>query len=167
MFTDGVVLGHSRVRARAPFYPTAHARQATQFDMNRSISWPILLATAAGLIAVTGCNTVSTNAHQYLGGPTYPPTDPAQVEILRTEPTRANVKLGEVQAEPSSSSVSNLQIEQALEKAAAKMGANAVVIVADRTQIMGATVTGPLWARSVNTISGRVIIGVAIHYLQP
>ena len=116
-------------------------------------------------MAVTGCNTVSMSSHQYLGGPVYRPTDPATVQILRTEPTRANVKLGEVQAEPSSSSVPNVEIEQALQKAAAKMGANAVVIVVDRTQVMGATVTGPLWARSVNTISGRVIIGIAIRYL--
>ena len=133
--------------------------------MKRIIRWLIPIAAAAGLMAVTGCNTVSMSSHQYLGGPTYPPTDPATVQILRTEPTRPNVKLGEVQAEPSSSSVPNVEIEQALQTAAAKMGANAVVIVVDRTQVMGATVTGPLWARSVNTISGRVIIWIAIRYL--
>jgi len=135
--------------------------------MKRRIAWLLSLAALAGLVAVTGCNTVSTSSRQYLGGPSFPPTDPTQVQILRTEPTRPNMQLGQVQAEPSSSSVSNLQIEQALQKSAAKMGANAVVIVADRTQIMGATVSGPLWARSVNTISGRVIIGVAIRYTQP
>jgi hypothetical protein len=37
----------------------------------------------------------------------------------------------------------------------------------DRTQIMGAVVSGPLWARSVQNISGRVIVGVAIHYTGP
>ena len=47
------------------------------------------------------------------------------------------------------------------------MGANAVVIVADHTQIVGAVVSGPLWARSVNTITGRVIVGVAIRYTGP
>jgi len=118
-------------------------------------------------MAVTGCKTVSTNSHQYLGGPTYPPSDPAQVQILRAEPMRPHEKLGEVQAQPSNSSVSNQQIEQALQKAAAKMGANAVMIVADHSQVIGASVTGPLWARSVNTISGRVIVGVAIRYTQP
>ncbi len=135
--------------------------------MKKTVARLFSFAALAGLVAVTGCNTVSTSSRQYLGGPSFPPSDPAQVQILRTEPTRPNVQLGQVQAEPSSSSVSNLQIEQALQKSAAKMGANAVVIVADRTQIMGATVSGPLWARSVNTISGRVIIGVAIRYTQP
>jgi uncharacterized protein YbjQ (UPF0145 family) len=77
------------------------------------------------------------------------------------------VQLGQVTAEPSSDSVPNQKIEQALQTAAAKMGANAVVIIADRTQTMGAVVTGPLWARQVNTIAGRVIVGVAIRYTGP
>jgi hypothetical protein len=92
---------------------------------------------------------------------------PLQTQVLRTEPTRPHVQLGQVQAEPSSDSLPTPQIEQALQKAAAKMGANAVVIVADRTQTMGAVVTGPLWARQVDTISGRVIVGVAIRYTGP
>lgn len=135
--------------------------------MKRTIQCIISLAALTGLLAVTGCNTVSTSSKQYLGGPTYPPTDPLQVQILRTEPTRPHVQLGQVQAEPSSDSVPTQQIEQALQKSAAKMGANAVVIVADRTQAMGTVVTGPLWARSIDTITGRVIVGVAIHYTGP
>ncbi len=124
----------------------------------------IVLTALLGLVALTGCKTVSTSSHQFLGGPTYPPTAPAQVQILRTEPTRAHVQLGQVQAQPSSSSVANPQIEQALQKVAAKMGADAVVIVQDTTQVTGAFVTGPLWARSVNQVTGRVITGVAIKY---
>lgn len=124
------------------------------------------LAALTGLVAVTGCNTVSTSSRIYLGGPNYAPTDPMQVQILRTAPTQPHVQLGQVQAEPSSENVSKEKIEQALQKAAAAMGANAVVIVADRTQVMGAVVTGPLWARQLDTISGRVIVGVAIRYTQ-
>ena len=135
--------------------------------MKRQLHWLISCAALTGLLAVTGCNTVSISSRQYLGGPTYPPTDPLQVQILRTAPTRPHVQLGQVQAEPSSDSVGAAQIEASLQKAAAKMGADAVVIVADRTQAMGAIVTGPLWARSVDTITGRVIIGVAIHYTGP
>jgi hypothetical protein len=135
--------------------------------MKRRIQYIVSLAALAGLVAGTGCNTVSISSKQYLGGPTYPPTDPLQVQILRTEPTRPHVQLGQVQAEPSSDSVPTQQIEQALQKSAAKMGANAVVIVADRTQVMGAVVTGPLWGRQLDTITGRVIIGVAIHYTGP
>ena len=135
--------------------------------MKRRIQWLTSLTALAGLVAVTGCKTVSTSSHQYLGVQAFPASDPAQVQILREMPTRAHVKLGEVEAQPSSSGVGNQQIEQALQKAAAKLGANAVVIVADRSQVVGGIVTGPPWARSFNTISGRVIIGVAIRYAQP
>ena len=126
-------------------------------------SFTILLALV-GMFFVTGCKTVSTSTNQYLGGPIYPPSNPANIEILRTQPTRPHVRLGEVQAEPSSDSVGAPQIEEAIRKAAAKLGADAVVIVYDRNQITGAFVSGPWWGRSVNTVTGRVIIGVAIKY---
>jgi energy-converting hydrogenase Eha subunit F len=135
--------------------------------MKRRIPRLSALAALVGLLAVTGCKSVATNSHQYLGSQSYPPSDPAQVQILREAPTRPHVKLGEVEAQPSSGSVGNPQIEQALQKTAAKLGANAVVIVADHTQVVGATVTGPGWARSVYPVSGRVIVGVAIRYTQP
>jgi hypothetical protein len=124
----------------------------------------ITLAVAATLLLATGCNTVSISSNQFIGGPIYPPSNPALIEILRTPPTRPHVRLGEVRAEPSSDSVSVQQIETSLRKAAAKMGADAVVIVYDRTQITGAFVTGPWYGRSLQTIQGRVIVGVAIKY---
>jgi hypothetical protein len=126
---------------------------------------PIALITAAvGMFILTGCNTVSTSVRQDIGGPTFPPSNPALVQILRTPPTRPHVRLGEVTAEPSSDSVPVTEIETALRKAAAKMGADAAVVVYDKTQITGAFVTGPWWGRSVQTIQGRVIIAVAIKY---
>jgi hypothetical protein len=127
----------------------------------RSFAW---VAAAAVALALTGCNTVSTSIRQDIGGPTYPPTDPAQVQILRTVPTRPHVRLGEVTAEPSSDSVPVTEIEAALRKAAAKMGADAAVVVYDKTQTTGAYVTGPWWGRQVQEIQGRVIIAVAIKY---
>ena len=126
--------------------------------------WLLVMSAVAGLVVGAGCNTVSTNSHIYLGTTTYPATEPAQVEILSQEPARPHVKLGEVQAQPAGNSVSNQKIEEALQQSAAKMGANAVVVTADRTEVVGATVTGPVWARTVNNISGRVITGVAIRY---
>ncbi|HXI70124.1 MAG TPA: hypothetical protein VNN22_07180 [Verrucomicrobiae bacterium] len=119
---------------------------------------------AAALLLMTGCNTVSISSNQFIGGPIYAPTNPASVEILRTPPSRPHVRLGEVTAEPSSDSVSVQQIEAALQKAAAKMGANAVVIVYDRTQVTGAFINGPWYGRSIQETRGRVIIGVAIRY---
>jgi len=123
-----------------------------------------ILLALVGVFSLTGCKTVSTSTKQYLGGPTYPASNPAKIEILRTPPTRPHVRLGEVQAEPSSDSVGAPQIEEAIRKAAAKLGADAVVIVYDRTQVTGAFVSGPWWGRTVNTVTGRIIIGVAIKY---
>jgi hypothetical protein len=127
---------------------------------------PLIVAVVA-LVATTGCKTVSISSMQYIGGPTYAPTDPASIEILRTPPSRQNVRLGEVTAEPSSESVPVTKIEAALRSAAAKMGANAVVIISDRTQVTGAMVTGPWYGRSLQETTGRVVVGVAIRYTGP
>lgn len=129
---------------------------------NYKVCLAVLLGSA--FLAVTGCNTVSVSTRQDIGVPNYPPTDPAQVQILRTEPTRPHVRLGEVTAEPSSDSVSASQIEAALQKAAAKLGADAAVVVYDKTQVMGAIVTGPWWGRSIENVEGRVVVAVAIKY---
>ena len=132
--------------------------------MKTNIPYLTVFTAVVALVALTGCNTVSTSIKQDIGGPTYPPSDPAQVQILRTAPTRPHVRLGEVTVQPSSDSVPVTEIEAALQKAAAKMGADAAVVVYDKTQTTGAYVTGPWWGRQVQTIQGRVIIAVAIKY---
>jgi hypothetical protein len=126
----------------------------------------VLTVTLAAtvLLVTTGCQTVSTSYTQEIGGPRFPPSDPAQVQILRTEPTRPHVRLGEVRAEPSSESVDVSKIEAALKKEAAKLGADAAVVVYDKTQVVGAQVVGGWLNRSVETIQGRVIIAIPIKY---
>lgn len=116
------------------------------------------------MLASTGCQTVSTSYTQYIGVPVFPPSDPMKVQILRTEPTRPHVRLGEVKAEPSSENVNVTKIEGALQKEAAKLGADAAVVVYDRTQVVGAQVVGGWLNRQVDPIEGRVIIAIAIKY---
>jgi hypothetical protein len=127
------------------------------------------LLVIATLLQATGCQTVDTRHTQAVGSPKYPPSDPSQVQILRTEPTRPHVRLGEVRAEPSSESVDVSKIEEALRQEAAKLGADAAVVVYDRTEVTGAWVTGawvtgPWRDRSVQPIEGRVVIAIAIKY---
>ena len=125
----------------------------------------VIVASALPVLLLsTGCQTVSTMDTQYIGVPTFPPTNPAQVQILRTEPTRPHIRLGEVRAEPSSESVPVTKIETALQQQAAKMGADAAVVVYDHTQVVGAQVVGGYLNRSVEAIEGRVIVAVAIKY---
>jgi hypothetical protein len=143
---------------------TTNSNNRTDTGMKTRFPYVTLFASVAALVALTGCNTVSTSIKQDIGGPIYPPSDPAQVRILRTAPTRPHVRLGEVTVQPSSDSVPVTEIEAALRKAAAKMGADAAVVVYDKTQTTGAYVTGPWWGRQVQTIQGRVIIAVAIKY---
>jgi hypothetical protein len=128
---------------------------------------PVIRTVTIGvamLFLATGCQTVSTSRTQDIGAPKYPPADPTHVQILRTPPTRAHVRLGEVRAEPSSENVEVAKIEDALRKEAAKLGADAIVVVYDRTQITGAFVTGLWWGRSLQTVQGRIVIAVAVKY---
>lgn len=117
------------------------------------------------LTMVAGCNSVTVRSKQYLVMPYYPPTDPASVEILRTEPQRLHERLGKIALEPQGNpSVTEMELK--LREAAAKMGANAAVLVADRTMRMGAVVTGPWYGRQVSPEFQRFIVAVAIRYLQ-
>jgi hypothetical protein len=122
-------------------------------------------------ILVTGCNTVKISSNQMIGGPIYAATDPAAIQIMRTPPLRPHVRLGEITAEPSGDNVSVQKIDAALQKAAAKMGADAVVIVYDRTEVTGPFLNGgwygrpsPWAGRTFQPSEGRVITGVAIKY---
>lgn len=133
--------------------------------MNQSLLRSLALSVSvATLFLVTGCSTVTINSNQYLGVPAYAPSNPAQIQILRQEPTRLNVRLGEVRAEPGED-VSAQKIEAAMRNAAAKMGADAIVILYDRSEVRGAVITGAGYgAHSVQQVIGRVVLGVAIKY---
>jgi hypothetical protein len=122
----------------------------------------------AVLLAVTGCNTVSMNTTRYPGVPKYPRSqDPAQIQILHQWPDEPYDSLGEVTAQPNTDSVSSKKITASLQDAAAKMGANAVVIVSDQNQVVGESYAGPWFAQMETPIIGQVIIGVAIRYKAP
>jgi hypothetical protein len=92
------------------------------------------------LLFLAGCMSVETK--QELGVPKFAPVSPESVQILRAEPKQPCIRLGEIRVAPPSENVAASKIEEALQKAAAKWGANAVVVVADRMQIMGIQANG-------------------------
>jgi hypothetical protein len=141
-------------------WSTPSTRRSASLDA--TVPWRVVVL--AGLIA--GCSFVSTRLQPYVGGPTFPPTEPASVAILRAEPTQAHERLGEVYAEPSGDPTV-AQYEQALREGGAKMGAHAVVVVYDRMSVVGTAVLGPWWAPSASPIVGRVVVGLAIRYSGP
>ena len=122
-----------------------------------------MLVVLAVMSILAGCSYVSTETRHYLGVGSYPPTDPSRVEILRSEPQRHHERLGEVILEPEGDP-SLAEMEARMRQGAAKLGADAVVIVADKTRLMGSYLAGPWWGREVYAQYGRVIVGVAIKY---
>jgi len=116
------------------------------------------------LLFVSACGGISASTRVYPGAPTFAPTDPAMVEVLRTEPSLPYVRLGEVtlslQGNPSQQ-----QLSQALQKQAAQMGATAVVLVFDGSQSYGVMYSGPLWSPAdPSSYGSQVLIAVAIRY---
>lgn len=124
-----------------------------------------MLTLSAGALAA--CATVDVQSTEYVAAPRYQPTDTKSVQILRAEPKAPHDRLGEVMVDASTDPPPPVvEIEQKLCQAAAKMGANAVVIVLDRVQPVAAYVTGPYWGRSIESVSGRKVIGIAIRFRQ-
>ena len=117
---------------------------------------PMLLLTAA-------CSSVSVSSERLIGAPTFPPTDPASVMILRREPRQPHDRVGEVFLEPSGNPPV-AEMEQALRSETAKLGGHAAVIVQDRTRRIGTVVEGRWWNRTARPIYARKIVAVAIRY---
>lgn len=125
----------------------------------------LCLCLAAAALALPACTSLTAITTEYVGAPHPPPTDPSKVQILRVEPTRASDRLGEIAVDASVDPAPPMaDIENKLRTEGAKLGADAVVVVVDRVQPVAAFVTGPWWGRSIDTVSGQKVVGVAIRY---
>jgi hypothetical protein len=117
------------------------------------------------VVMLGACATVDVTTTEYVDAPRYQPTEPTAVQILRTEPTVPHDRLGEVMVDASTDPAPPIvEVEQKLCKAAAKLGADAVVVVYDRIQPVAAHVSGPWWGRNIESISGRKLVAVAIRF---
>jgi hypothetical protein len=96
----------------------------------------------------------------YPDTPRFAPTDPAAVELLRRAPRRDHIRLGEVWIRPSRR-MDRFYVEGVLREKAARMGADALVIVADRYFREGVVFNYWHGARAVYE---RHIVGIAIRY---
>ena len=127
---------------------------------------PLLVAAlVASVLALGACASVDAQTTAYVGVEHPAPTLANEVQVLRTEPTRPHVRLGEILVDASVDPAPPItQVEQKLREEGAKLGADAVVVVYDRIQPVAAYVTGPLWSRDIETIQGRKLKGIAIKY---
>ncbi|MHC8394108.1 hypothetical protein ACYZT8_10670 [Pseudomonas sp. LB3P93] len=120
---------------------------------------------AAALLGLSGCASVDARTTAYVGVEHPAPTMASEVVVLRTEPLRPHIRLGEVLIDASVDPAPPItEVEAKLRDESAKLGGDAVVVVYDHIQPMGAYVNGPLWARDVRTIEGRKLKGIVIKY---
>lgn len=120
-------------------------------------------ALLAGALTLAGCASISEQTRVYLGSPRYPPTQPASVRVLQTEPPQPKERLGEiflsVEGNPSQD-----RLERKLQAAAAKMGADAVFVVSDKIHIIPIVYAGWYWSPVVTEDWQRHIVATAIKY---
>ncbi|CAI8773820.1 TIGR03757 family integrating conjugative element protein [Pseudomonas sp. IT-P100] len=131
-----------------------------------TVQRPLLAAALiVSVLVLNACATVDAQTTAYVGVEHPAPTLPSEVQVLRVEPTRSNVQLGEIMIDASVDPAPPItEVEQKLREEAAKLGADAVVVVYDHIQPVAAYVTGPLWSRDIETIQGRKLKGIAIKY---
>ena len=124
----------------------------------------LLTITLVSLL-LSACASIDAQTTAYVGGPHPGPTLAANVQVLRVEPTRPHVRLGEILVDASVDPAPPIaDVEQKLKDEAAKIGGDAVVVVYDRIQPVAAYVSGPLWSRDIETIQGRKLKGIVIQY---
>jgi hypothetical protein len=96
----------------------------------------------------------------YPDTPRFAPNHPGDVELLRREPRRDHIRLGEVWIRPNHR-MDRFYVEGVLREKAAAIGADALVIVADRFFREG--VVFSYW-HGPRVVYERQIVGVAIRY---
>lgn len=116
------------------------------------------------LVLLSGCSQVVATSDPLAGAPTYSPTEPATVQVLRQFPDRPFQRIGEVFIEPQSGNPPAAKVDQALQKQGAKLGADAVVVVVDRIARAGAYISGPVGGGTITPQYGHLVRAVAIKY---
>ena len=125
----------------------------------------LFLTALMALGAVCARVQVVATSDRSIGAPIYPPTDPARVQILRETPLQPYEMLGEIHIEPSGGFPPREKIEAELRKEGARFGADAVLIIYDRTQPSGKSYAGgPLGVEE--PMYGHAVRAEAIKYKE-
>jgi hypothetical protein len=121
--------------------------------------WLSILILTAFALGTISCYR-PYGARFYPDTPRYAPTDPRGVELLRREPRRDHIRLGEVWIRPNYG-MDRFYVEGVLREKAAAMGADALVIIADRYFRDRAVYN---YRHGRMRVQKRHIVGIAIHY---
>jgi len=122
-----------------------------------------LILLGALLIAVAGITSCRPYAgfQFYARTPRFARTHPNQVMLIQTRPRRSYIELGEVWIRPEPR-MSRRSVEKKLRKKAARMGADAVVVVEDR--YARNRVSARRYKRGTMIYRERRIGGIAIRF---
>jgi len=138
---------------------SVRTRQTVRCITSTVVVQNVLLAILA--CAFASCATFDVTTKQAAGAPRFPPSDPARVEILGTEPQRAYERLGYIVVDaPTDQVPSSEEVAAKVRSEAGKLGADAVVVV----QPKPAYVSGIRWDGIVETVKDRKLTVVAIKY---
>lgn len=121
--------------------------------------WPMIVLLAALTLGIVSCYYPYGYSF-YPDAPRFAPTNLASVELLRREPKRDHIRLGEVWIRPDPG-MGRAYVEGLLREKTAAMGGDALVIVADRDSRDGGGYN--YWGGAAPGYGWR-IVGVAIHY---
>src|SRR5881394_3032873 len=121
-------------------------RPAVVFTVLKETSAPGPSATPLSGAAFCGIRSTTT---RYAGAPRARRSHPAWVEVLRDEPVKPHDQLGEIIVDATADPASTVsKLEDILCKEAAKIGADAAVIVYDGFQPAGISIAGGYWRNS-------------------
>jgi hypothetical protein len=144
------------------YYSSAIQDVSTRALPTAAVRFLVLASLQLGL---AGCASIDAHTTEYVGATHLAASNPATVEILRNEPRRTHERLGEVLIDASTEPAPTVAaIEQKLREEAAKIGGDAAVLVYGRVQPVAAVVNGPLWDRDIQSIQGRKLKAIVIHY---
>ena len=119
-----------------------------------------LAASAAAALMLCGCSSIAEHTHAYLGTPRLAPTHPNAIQIFATEPNRPKQRLGEIILSIAGNPARQ-DIEKKLKTAAARLGADGVFIVSDRTRVYPIVYWDWWGSAAVDEDWRRAIVGVA------
>ena len=109
---------------------------------------PPLLAILLVVLALEGCGSVSSHSMMYAAVPRYPASNPEKIEILQHEPARRHQRLGEVFVDTSEDPMQS-RVDSTLREEAARLVADAVFLVVDRSRVTSYVTVDPFWGRRV------------------
>lgn len=128
--------------------------------MRKKMNLILLCAFLASVAGISSCRPYA-GFQFYARTPRLARTHPNQVMLIKTRPRRSHIELGEVWIRPDPR-MSRYLVEKKLRKKAARMGADAVVIVEDRYARNRVSVRR--YKRGTMIYRKRYIGGIAIRF---